>query len=509
MNMIKSKYIWIIIFMLGFGLRSSYVFHPIDTISWRESDVASIAKNYYENGMDFFHPQINWGGTGPGFAEMEFPVYPYLIALSYKIFGFHEPAGRIISLIFSLAAMLVFFRLGKYLFEERTSKIVSLLFAISPLLNIVSDTIQPESVMFFFYIASVFTFLKWFENQSTKYFILAIFCIACSLLAKITAGHIGILFLLLILFQKNWKFLFTPKVLLFGFFGLVPAILWYRYSHNFYIQYGNSLGLSNEYAWIGFDFFTDPYFITGIIKNELHNIWMTTGPIILLLAISLTDITKKSYFRFAIFWLIAIFAFYIIASRTTADSWAYYYHIFSAPVSSILIGSSIVLLYDKYFRNLNLSIDFSKFRSLLNNSIVPLILSILIILQVAFTFRAIFKIKKGVFQSSEYYASVPKLSEIIPRNSIVLASGGICTDDKGYPVAFNSSYFFYWLNLKGFNICTAGQTLENVKSFADKGTRFFIAEKSALKQKEGFEETLNKNFLQVYNDEGLIVYKIK
>ena len=502
---LKYKFIWIIIFLIGLILRSSFVLHPVDTLSWRENDVATIAKNYYENNMDFFYPQVNWGGKGPDYAEMEFPVYPYLIALSYKLFGFHDIAGRIISLIFSLATLLVFFRLSKYLFEERTAIVISLFFAISPLLNIISDTIQPESVMFFFYVSSVYTFIRWLNNPNIKYFILVSFCTAFALLSKITAAHIGILFFVLILIQKKWRFFFKPSIILFGIISVIPSILWYNYSHHFYTQYGNSLGLSNEYAWIGTDFFTDPYFITGIIKNDLHFIWMITGPVIILLALFFSKIFKDENVKFAFYWLLAVYVFYIIACRTTADSWAYYYHLFSAPAAAILLGSSIVALFDKFIKN---KAENAKMPLFLSRTLIPLLVICLIVFQLFYNFRSIIRNKPVAFRTSEYYSSIDKLSKIIPENSIILASGGICADEKGYPVAYNSSYFFYWLNKKGYNICVGEQSIENVKSFADKGAQYFIAEKSAINEKKGFEEELNQNFKAVFNENGIKVYKL-
>ena len=96
----QIKLIWVIIFIIGLSARSTKLFHGIDTGSWREADVSTIAKNFYQNGTDIFHPQIAWDGSGPGYTESEFQIYPYLIAVSYKIFGFWEPTGRVISFYF-------------------------------------------------------------------------------------------------------------------------------------------------------------------------------------------------------------------------------------------------------------------------------------------------------------------------------------------------------------------------------------------------------------------------
>ena len=43
--------------------------------------------NYYREDMNLLKPKIDWRGDGPGYTEMEFPIYPWLIAGFYKIFG--------------------------------------------------------------------------------------------------------------------------------------------------------------------------------------------------------------------------------------------------------------------------------------------------------------------------------------------------------------------------------------------------------------------------------------
>ena len=62
----------------------------IDNWSWRQSDVAAIARNYLQNGFHFAHPQIDWAGDRPGFVGTEFPILPFLAAICYKFFGVNE-----------------------------------------------------------------------------------------------------------------------------------------------------------------------------------------------------------------------------------------------------------------------------------------------------------------------------------------------------------------------------------------------------------------------------------
>jgi hypothetical protein len=48
----------------------------VDHWSWRQSDVAAIARNFLQNGSRFAYPQIDWAGNAPGYVGTEFPILP-------------------------------------------------------------------------------------------------------------------------------------------------------------------------------------------------------------------------------------------------------------------------------------------------------------------------------------------------------------------------------------------------------------------------------------------------
>jgi hypothetical protein len=70
------------LFVLGAVLRTLDIGQPIgvdDLLSWRETDIGGIARNFYREGMNLFYPRIDWRGDGPGYVEMEFPLYPWFL----------------------------------------------------------------------------------------------------------------------------------------------------------------------------------------------------------------------------------------------------------------------------------------------------------------------------------------------------------------------------------------------------------------------------------------------
>ena len=505
----KLKLVWTIIFVVGLAVRSTELFHPTDTTSWRESDVSSIARNYYRNGMNFFYPQIDWGGAGPGYTESEFPIYPYLIALSYKIFGIWEPIGRIISFLFSLGTMLIFFRFCRYLFNTKTSIAALFFFAMCPLLMVNSVSIQPEPVMFFFYVLAAYYFMRWIDTQTVKSYILTFVFTAMALLCKITAVNIGILFVIIIIVRKGWKFLIKPNVLLLGALSIIPSILWYFYSHRFYLNYGNSLGLSNEYAWTGWDFFTNPYFIKGILKQDVFYIWTFFGPLIFILALASSKMLKNRDLIMPVSWLISAGMFYLITSRTTADDWAFYYHIFSVPSVSILLGISSVEIYDRYFALIRLPVkDSANFLNIVRGRLIVTSLFVLVTLYAAYGIIFMVKKKPGILKTSELYSCKNNFSDVIPQKSLILVSAVTSKDDDGYPVAYNASYFFYWLDRKGFSLCIEDQSLENVLKYKEKGAKYYVAETFAMKQSIGFEEILRNHFKVAAECNGVVLFEL-
>lgn len=551
------------LFILGAGLRAANVLRPVDTSSWRESDVASIARNYVREGMNPFYPRIDWRGDGPGYAEMEFPLYPWLIAVCYQIFGVHEVTGRIIAFIFSLLAMFFFIKLARYLLSETGAVIATLFFVLSPLVIGISNSLQPEGLMFLAYILAVYFFIRWLDDDSWKNYGLALLATALAILAKATAAHIGLFFAMLVLSRMGFKALRQPRIWLFAAGALVPSMLWYWHAHRLWLTYGNSLGVSNETHWAGWDLFTNPSFILGIERAEVFYVWMPTGLILVLLA-GLLGKSEKAI-KPSLYWLAAIGIYYLIAARTTSDSWAVYYHVVSIPAVALMIGAGVeAITHLKYERRLLLMLilasvaligvlDFAGFMHLAGfNSRLLVKLSVLFGLSALLLIMLFFKRNTGegdaliagsrharlntlviffaivstaatfLYQLREVreefaardaegglHACAQRFAPAIPENVLILASGGPCLDPTGYPVAYNSSYMFYWLNRKGFNICVEQQSVAALKILTERGARYFVAEKSALKMKQGFEEELRRSFPLIAECDEAYLFQLK
>src|SRR5216117_4395268 len=75
----------ITIWIFAVAIRLTLIDQPyVDHWSWRQSDVAAIARNFFEHGFRFGYPQIDWAGGSAGYVGAEFPILPFLAAICYK-----------------------------------------------------------------------------------------------------------------------------------------------------------------------------------------------------------------------------------------------------------------------------------------------------------------------------------------------------------------------------------------------------------------------------------------
>ncbi|MBK8813657.1 MAG: glycosyltransferase family 39 protein [Acidobacteria bacterium] len=502
----RLTYILAAIFVIGAAVRLADVLRPIERSLWRESDVGAVARNFATESLNIFYPRIDWRGTSPGYAEMEFPLYPFIIAVTYKLFGVNDVLGRVWALAFSLLTLLVFFKLAREYLDGPGLVAAAAFFAFNPLIVEFSTSIQPEGLMLLFYLASVLFFVRWIDRERDGDFAWAALFTALALLAKMTAGHIGLLFAFWLLRKHGFGVLSRWRVWIFGAVSLVPAAVWYIHAKGLWKAYGNSLGVSNEYHWIGADFFTNPYFLKGILGSEIFWVWSLGGFIIGSFALIVAF--RERAVRDALVWTAACFIFYIIAARTAADDWAAYYHIFSVPPAALLFGAGIreLIRFAGRFAD-----NFSANSGLVNLSKVALMLAFAFVALIVFAvdvrqIRARF-LENRVTDPS--YVCATRIKPLIAEPGLILASGDRCFDPDGYEVAYNASFMFYWLDRKGFNVCVEEQSVAKVRSIAGDGAKYMVGQRYYMKQKPGFEEALRREFPVVAECDEIVVFDLR
>ncbi len=177
-----------VICLLAMAARLILINQPyVDHWSWRQCDVAAIARNFFENGFRFAYPQIDWTGDAKGYVGTEFPILPFLAAICYKFGGIYEWIGRSQAVIFFAVSLPFFFLLVREIFGSTAAVWATFFFSFAPLNVFAGRSFMPDVPSLSLAIIGLSLFLRWVNHGRLLLFFLAAIAISLSLLIKITS----------------------------------------------------------------------------------------------------------------------------------------------------------------------------------------------------------------------------------------------------------------------------------------------------------------------------------
>ena len=234
---------WLVLFIVAGALivRLIGIDQPfIDPWSWRQSDVAAIARNYYENGFDFGRPQIDWAGNERGFVGTEFPILPFVAAVCYRGAGVQEWIGRVQGVLLFVVALPFFFGLVRRIFGEVAASWATFFYAFAPLSIVASRAFMPDVPSLSLATIGMYFFLRWIEEERFGWLVWSAVLVSLALLIKLPTAIVGAPLLCLALRRKNgghrpplqrWELWFFAAV------TLIPSALWYWHAHRIAEQF--------------------------------------------------------------------------------------------------------------------------------------------------------------------------------------------------------------------------------------------------------------------------------
>ena len=163
--MMRTAKLAITLSILAVAARLILIDQPyIDRWSWRQSDVAAIARNFEENGFHFTHPQIDWAGDAPGYVGTEFPILPFVAAICYKLAGVHEWIGRLQAVIFFAASLPFFFLLVREIFGDTAAIWATFFYSFAPLNVFAGRSFMPDVPSLSLALIGLYFFLRWIDS---------------------------------------------------------------------------------------------------------------------------------------------------------------------------------------------------------------------------------------------------------------------------------------------------------------------------------------------------------
>jgi hypothetical protein len=338
----KNTIYAILIIISGFLTRLINIYQPIlEVAGWRQCYTASIARNFYYNGMNIFYPQVLHGGNTEGYiGGTEFNLYPFAVAILYKCFGIHEYLGRLLSVFAFCGGAFFLYKLTRKYMGNTSGLITLLFYTFNPYIFFYSRSFQPESTMLFFSIAMLYFFSEWIDKERWWQFVLMTLCATLAFLTKLPTICLGLPLLYLCLKKYKLNFITQWKLWLFATLSLIITFLWYKHA-----QYLSSIdGISLNTLSFSYYIKYSVYFLTNLPFYEkvfyaevFERDLIYVGGVFLVLGIIFT--LKKKEFRYIHYWLLAIIIYFFLAAKEV--EWHTYYTIPIIVPASVFIGYAI------------------------------------------------------------------------------------------------------------------------------------------------------------------------
>jgi len=338
----KNTIYAILIIFVGFLARLINLTQPIlEVAGWRQCYTASIARNFYYNGMNVFYPQVLASGNTEGYiGGSEFNIYPFAVAILYKLFGIHESLGRLVSIIAFCGGAFFLYKLTRKYAGSTTGLITLLFYTFNPYIFFYSRSFQPESTMLFFSITMLYFFSEWIDREGWWRFALMTFCATFAFLTKIPTICLGLPLLYLCLKKYKLNILTQWKLWLFAILSLTITLLWYKHAN--YLKSIDNLSVNSlsfsYYMKYSVYFLTNLHFYEKVFYAEVfEKDLIYIGGVFLVLGIIFT--LKKKEFRYIHYWLLAIIIYFFIAAKEV--EWHTYYTMPIIVPASVFVGYAL------------------------------------------------------------------------------------------------------------------------------------------------------------------------
>lgn len=481
--------LWMIL-QISFAIPGSIV---NDWMGWRQADTQTIARNFLKPGSNIFYPQINWGGTGPGFVESEFQLYTFIIAQIMKVTGESVLPGQLLSLLFiALTSIVTFFTYLYYFKNQYAALFGAAFFLVSNGAVHLSTSIQPDSLCILFYSLALFTFLKYLSDQKNSFFVLWILFSVLAALIKPLALNIGIIQFFIILFLHRHL---LKSLKIWAAWLIIIAITgsYLIFSYNLYLKYGNTFGV------LGGDSKFPTLKGLSVLINYPKLLYMMVlwgvGPIGLLSFVYLMYKKKIVSIEWAL--IIGNAAAILIPMRYTVNSgFSPHYYIFSA-----LLGAWLATFAFQLFNERITNIKLHKY--------LPVIY-IFTICTIYFSHLYMRMHPSRIHYHPRVTALGFELKNFVKPNSYAIIRS--IANEKERPEwgnrvnNFEDPRIFYIANVKGWALPRDYKGYNRVKKFFELGANFYVEP-----YKDPIDQELNKwlknNAELIHQDDNGRIYK--
>ncbi len=228
----KSRRTIILIISWSLLVHLPGLFSPLrDYHAYRQSQTASMARNYVRHGMSFLNPEIDMYGP-PRRSGTEFPIYSYILAILFKLFGLKDIFGRLLSMVLAAWGAVYLFLFARRRWDDRIAFWSALVICSLPIHIYFTRTVQPEPMALWGFLGFLYYSDRWLsDSHSWRDWILVIAFASLAPLLKLPFLYlIGPVWLYLGVERYGWRGLFKISWLSCILLVLLTTQAWYHYA---------------------------------------------------------------------------------------------------------------------------------------------------------------------------------------------------------------------------------------------------------------------------------------
>jgi len=455
----------------------------LDTYSFRQTQTATVVRNFYKNGINFFKTELDVFGKGnDNILLLEFPVYQAIVCLFYKLLRPSEIWGRIVSIIMAYIGSFFLYKLLLLLTEDLTFSLLTVFLYLSIPINIhfnrtflMEPTVMATITGFLYFLT--YGILK----ENIYFWILGIIISSISFLHKSLYGPFFFIPVVYLITFKNKKF--NKFILLLSL--LIPLSLmlrWQMYCETMNLTNNHfSLTLADKtYRIRNFGTIAER-FIFKTYKPGILNLFpeLLTPLTLIPTAIGIFKIKRRENYQY--FYCIAIssFLYYFVLIKLQEH---HYYNMVITPIISIFCAEGILFLHNFFKTNFSKKIFLISF----------LFLNTLISLKYAYRYH-------------KFDAPLAlEIGEIVKKNTA--ESDGIIVCFPEYD--WNSAYTYY-SERKGLHIGSCELKESRIKNLIQKNYKILILLEWQKYIKFDEKHKFLYNFYELEKNNDFIIYKLK
>lgn len=486
----REIFLLAVLIALGILIRIIKIDQPfIDAWSWRQSDVAMIAENFYRNGYNIFYPQINWAGTDPGYIGSEFQLLPIIASFLYIFWGVQDWVGRSLSVLSFAFSMPFFYLLVKKTFNERGALIATIIYLFIPLGIFASRSFMHDMASLSFSLASLFLFSELLEDPNNKkLFISATVTTSLAILVKLPSIIIGLPLLYMAWVKYGAKLFIKRNLWVFAILTLSLPLVWYLHAYLI-----NTLFSPYHFTGEGGIKIMDYGWYKSIFYKTMTS---SLTPIVFIgMLIGLFLRSDGKFIRLFHWWLLSIILFVIIVGLGNRHEW---YRLHLVPVAAAFSG---------------LTFDFGieKLSKLSRSKILVFTATIIVFLIYIYLAYTYVKPYYRSWATPAFKAGI-EINRIAPNGALVIiANGG---DPTGIYYSKRKGWHFPQARIISGEIfpVTGQQAIREIETRRKEGADYLIFSKYTrwwLDYYKDFQKHLDSQYRRIRETDEFIIFDLK